>query len=317
MRGSQRSLRVLAAPLLVAVAILGYLVGHGHPRPAPAPAPPEAAGHTILTSSLLLTYPSGWAPAKRATVIPSLAITSPVLVAPGGDGAKAGLLTGQLIGGEASPLPAQFIARLLALPATSVVNLPETQAYRYSNLSIPGLARALTLYAIPNPGANPTALACYAASAASWYMRACEQIVASLRLQLAPQNYILTPDADYARKVSASLAAVDAQRAILRHKLHVLGPQPAAQPLAASLARTMAGASASLSALQAPPAASQAQAMLSGALGRARQAYTALAAAASAGSRSDYLSARGQVYAAEASIAVALHGFALLGYQQA
>jgi hypothetical protein len=307
-------LRVLATPLLVALAIAGYLLGHRHA--ASAPPAREPSTRTLLTSSLLLTYPSDWAPAGAGPAIPGLSISGPAAIAPRGGAATAGLLTGQLLGGEASPLPAWFIARLRGLPDAQVVNLAETQAYRYSQLKVAGFERALTIYAIPGPSGGPTVIACYAAAAASPQMRTCERIAAEAQLQFAPQNDILTPDPDYARQVSAAVAAVAAHRTRLRHALSMLGVQPASQRVAARLASTLDAGAASLSTLPAPPAASQAQTLLSQAFARTGGAYAALAAAAGAGSRSRYVAARARVYAAESSIATALQGLALLGYER-
>lgn len=306
--------RVLTTPLLVALAILGYVLGHGGHHASVSPAA-EVANRTLLTSSVLLSYPADWAPARSAPTIPGLALSGPARIAPHGDGAGAGLLTGQMLGGEASPLPGSLLARLRGLPAAGVVNLAETQAYRYSKLSVAGFDRALTLYAIPGPAGNPTAIACYASTAAASEMRTCEGIVASLQLQFAPQSYILTPDPEYARMLSRSVEAVEARRLALRGSPRGRGSQPMSPRVAAQLARTMSGAAASLSTMQAPPAVSQAQALLSRSLGQAGDAYDALAAAAGGRSRSAYAAARSRVYAAESAVTTALRGFALFGYR--
>ncbi|HEY7962322.1 MAG TPA: hypothetical protein VID29_10395 [Solirubrobacteraceae bacterium] len=311
----ENTLRVLAAAVLVALAILGYTIGHG--RPAAAPAAPQAPTRTILTSSLLLTYPADWTSLGSGPAIPGLSIAGAVTIAPAGAGASAGLLTGQLPGGEQDPLAPGFLARLHGLPQTSVVGLAETQAYRYAMLNLAGFERALTLYVIPNPGAAATVLACYAAATAARYMGACEQIVASLRLQFAPASYSLTPDAGYAHEVSAALAKTEAARTALRGKLRALGAQPAAQRPARTLAHALAAAAASLSAVQPPPAASQVQMMLAQALARTAGAYTTLAAAAGGAGAGGYAAATARVYGAEAEIEAALRAFSLLGYAPA
>ncbi len=310
MQTVNRSLLVFAGPVLVAVAIIGYVAGHGRGVYA-------ERTHTALSASVLLTYPSDWRPTAGAPKIPGLSIAHPFAVAPDGDVARAGLLTGELVGGEPSPLPARFVERMRELPDTEVMYLLDTQAYRYSRLSIPGFDGMLTLYAIPNPGGNPTAVACYASAALSAYMRTCEQIVDALSLRSQTQSYDLTPDPEYARQVSASLEVVDARRAALRREVSPRAEPAIIQRLAASLADGLANAVASLSALQPPPAAGQAHAALSGSLWQARNAYKALAVAASAASPSRYAAARAQVYEAEASVDAALKSFALLGYARA
>lgn len=266
-------------------------------------------------ASVLLEYPANWRPAAAAPEIPGLSITHGVALAPGGDVAHAGLVTGQLRGGEASPLSAPFVARLRALPTAGVVNLVATQAYRYSQLSVPGFDRMLTLYVIPNPGGKPTVLACYASAAFSAYMGTCEQIVATLRLEGQPPSYGLDPDPAYARHVGALIEGLDRTRLALREGMRRHATLATVQTLATRLAHGFASAAASLSSLEPTLAVAQARAMLYGSILRARDAYAALAAAAEEGSRSRYSAARAQVYEAEASINTALESFALLGYE--
>ena len=272
---------------------------------------------TISAAGVLLTYPPAWRPAVGAADIPGLAIAHPVVVSPGGDAVAAGLVVGLLAGGEPTPLPRRFVARLRALPDPEVVGLPETQVYRYSRLSVPGFERTLTLYTIPNLEGSPTVVVCYASSASAASMRTCEQIVATLKLEGETRSYILTPDPEYAHQVSTLLGQVKAQRAALGREIHSLIARSAAQGgLARRLAAGLATAVASLSALQPPFVVSQAHIKLLESLAHARDAYTALAAAANAASPSRFLAARARVFRAEAGIGAALQSFVLLGYRQ-
>jgi len=298
-----------AVLLLLVVAVLGYVAGHRRSTAAPVQqARPAFAGRVVVE------YPSGWQRVAAAPEVPGLTIGHPVAFAPDGNAAHAGLITGQLPGGEPAPLPAAFLARLGGLPQTAVVDFVETEAYRYSQLSIPGFGRMLTLYVIPSPGGDPAALACYASPAFAAYMRTCEQIVATLSLAGQQRSYELTPDAGYAGRVSALVGALDRRRLQLRRQMSRNATLAAVQSLAGRLADTFAAAAASLAALEAPAAVAQAQAALSASLLRAHGAYTALAAATQAGSLASYEVAQKQVYAAEASVDAALESFALLGY---
>jgi hypothetical protein len=310
MHAFDRSLPTVMAPILAVVAILGYMAGHDRSRAASG-----EKSRTIFTTSVLLDYPSDWQPAAAAPGIPDLSIAHPVVLAPDGDAAHAGLLTGQLPGGEPSPLPRRFLARMRRLPDTEVVDLPETQAYRYARLSIPGFDRMLSLYAIPNPGGNPTALVCYASAAFSAYMRTCEQIVATLTLVGQPPSYGLTPEPGYARRLSASIGVLDGQRVALRREMRPGAVPGTVQRLATRLAAGFANAAASLSLLEPSFATDQAQAALSRSILRTRDAYAALAAAATAESPSRSAAARRQVYEAETSVNAMLESFALLGYR--
>jgi hypothetical protein len=311
MPASTRNLRIVAIAVLITVAILGYRAGHSSSTAAPA----ERTRTALTSANILLTYPSDWLRVAGAPEIPGLSLSHTVVVSPHGDGAHAGLIVGQLVGGEASPLPSRFVAGLRGLPDTQVVDLAETQAYRYSRLSVPGFERMLTLYAIPNPGGNPTVLACYASATFSADARTCEQIVAALTLVGLPQSYALSPDPAYARGVRVSIGSLDVQRLALRREMRGRAAPSTVKRLATRAAQGFANAAASLSTLEPPSAAGQAHAMLIRSLGQARAAYTALAAAADAGDQSRYAATRTRVYKAEASISTALESFALLDYK--
>src|SRR5207302_1483483 len=106
-----------------------------------------------------------------------LALRHAIALAPGGDPSQAGLLAGVLPAGQGSPLPAQLLALLRQRPTTAVVSLAETQAYRYTGLSIAGFDRSLTAYVIPKPGGGSLALVCYAAPSLSSQVQACQRSV--------------------------------------------------------------------------------------------------------------------------------------------
>ena len=312
MYGAIRSLPAVVVPLFVAVAICGYLVGN---RGAPA-TPGVASGETTRIASgagVLLEYPSTWQPAAGAAAVPGLPIAHPLLLAPGGDSTHAGLISGQLPGGEPSPLPRPFLALMRGIPHTEVANLLNVQAYNYSHMSISGYDRILDIYVVPKQGDNPTALACYASNGFSTYMPQCEQIVAKLTL-VGQSAFDLSPDADYARRLAGLVGVLDRERLRLRRAMR-RGSTPApVGRMATALANQFATAAASLAALEPPLAAGPGQAALAGAILRARDTYRTLAAAAVAESVASYDTARGQVDAAEASVDAALESFALLGY---
>jgi hypothetical protein len=300
----------VTAAVLVTVAILGYVAGHDRSR-----AVSEGSQRTIFAAGVLLEYPPGWQAVHAAPAIPGLSLTHSVFLAPGGDGAHAGLLAGRLAKGEPSPLPRQFLARMRSLPSTEVVDLVDTQGYKYGPLRIAGFDPMLSLYTIPNPKGNPsTVIACYASSAFAAYMHACEQSVATLTLAEQSSSYDLVPEPDYARRLSAAVGVLERQRVALRRKMSAGASPRTVQELATRLATGFAGEAASLSLLEAPSVTGQAQAKLSGAILRARDAYEALAAAVSAEDPFRAASAQKQVDEAEASVEEGLERFALLGY---
>ncbi len=298
--------------LLAAAAIIGYLTGNSHSNGAS-----NGLMRTLSTASVLVEYPSGWQRTAPGPEIPGLSVVNAVALAPRGNGAQAGLIVGKLPEGEASPLPRSFVARIGQLPDTEVVNLLEIQAYKYPKLTIPGFERKLAIYSIPNPpNGDGTVLACYASAAFSSYMRACQQIVATVTLVGESQHYELTPEPTYARELNSSLEVLNGQRVALRREMGSRTALATAQRAAARLAEAFASAGASVSALEPPLAAHRAQTTLSDSISRAHEAYAALAAAAGEESTARFPAARTQVYEAEASVNNALEGFALLGYQQ-
>jgi hypothetical protein len=296
-------------PLLLFVALLGYLAGHGRSH---GPVPERL--HSASVANVVLDYPSGWREVSGAPGIPGLAIANPIVLGPGGRSTHAGLLVGSLPRGELSPLPAQFVASLPRLPETDVVNLLEVQAYRYAQLSVPGFNRTLTMFVIPNPGGDATVLACYAAASHADDMRACEQTVATVTLIGQSQTYELAPEPSYARKISASISSLDGLRLALRRELPPQATAATVQTVAARLAGGFANAAASLSLIEPSLGAGQAQIELSGAVQRAHDAYIALASAAGQEDVSAYAAARRQAGEAESGVNLALENFVLLGY---
>jgi hypothetical protein len=297
------------AAVLVTVAILGYVAGHDRSRTAPV----ETRRSTIAAAGVLLAYPSGWRPARAAAAIPGLSLANSVSLAPDGDGADAGLLVGQLPQSEPSLLPRAFVARMRSLPDTEIVDLVDTQSYKYPSLSIKGFDRMLNLYTIPNSKGNPTVLACYAPASLSADMRACEQIVATLTLAEQSSSYDLVPEPEYARRLSASIDALEGQRVAARRKMSAGASPRKVQQLATRLAAGFSGEAVSLSLLEPPSVTGQVQAKLSQAILQARNAYESLAAGAQSPARA--ATAQKQVDEAEASVDAVLESFALLGYR--
>jgi hypothetical protein len=297
-------------PALVVVAIVGYLLGV-HRSSAPSiPVVPQAQ-RVASGASVLLEYPASWQPAASPPTLPGLTLSNPLLLAPGGKAAQAGLLSGQLAAGAPSPLPVSFLALLHVVPHVEVVNLAHLQAYRFGGLS--GYGQTLDLYVIPTVAGSPTALVCYAPSKSSSYLDPCEQIVASATL-VAQTTYNLSPSAAYASQLAGVITALEKERLTLRREIHASTALSAAGAFASTLADRLESAVTSLTAIEAPQAASVAQTALLAALREAHAAYAALATAGSSDDAVSYSTAEAQVNAAEASVDSALRNYALLGY---
>jgi hypothetical protein len=244
-------------------------------------------------------------------------VANVVVLAPNGNAERAGLMFGGLPSGEPAPLPRGFVATLHRPPTPQIVNLVETQAYKYSRLSIPGYGREVTLFVIPNPGARPKLFACYAPPGSLAEMRECEASVATVTTVGEPQAYDLTPDPSYAHAISATVSKLDAQRAALKRELSPDVTAAAARRLATALAEGFATAAGALDRLHPPAVAAPVHTILTYATRRAHDAYLALAAAVNERDVTRFEAAQKDVSRAEADVDSALASFVLLGYGKA
>jgi hypothetical protein len=304
-------LPVEVVPVLIAVAILGYVAGHSSGKSGS----PE--NQAQKGADVALGYPAGWRMAKIAPGIPQLSVANVIVVAPKGDAEKVGLMFGGLPSGEPAPLPKRFVATLRRLPAPQIVNLVETQAYKYSQLSVPGYDRRLTLFVIPNPGKRPMLFACYASASSVAEMRKCEASVATVTAVGEPQAYELTPEPKYASAISATVSTLDGLRAALKRELSPDVTVSTAQRLATELAEGFSTATGALDRLHPSVVAEPVHAALTDATRRAHDGYVALATAIGERDVTHYEAAQKAVARAEADVDSALGSFVLLGYSAA
>lgn len=294
--------------MLIAVAILGYVAGHSSGKSGS----PE--NQAQKGADVALGYPAGWRMAKIAPGIPQLSVADVIVIAPNGNAEKAGLMFGGLPSRELAPLPRRFVDTLSSLPAPQIVNLVETQAYKYSQLSVPGYDRRLTLFVIPNPGKHPMLFACYASPGSLAEMAECEQSVATVTAVGEPQAYELTPEPKYASAISATVSTLDGLRATLKRELTPDVSVATAQRLATELAEGFATATGALDRLHPSVVAEPVHAALTDASRRAHDGYVALATAIRDRDVKRYAVAQTAVAEAEADLDEALGSFVLLGY---
>jgi hypothetical protein len=297
-------------PVLLALAILGYVAGHSSGSSS-------SERQKENGTDVALGYPPGWRMAETAPGIPQLSIANVIVIAPKGEAKQAGLMLGGLPPGEKAPLPARFVAVLARTPAPEIVNLMQTQAYKYTRVAVPGYPRTLTLFVIPNPGGRPMVFACYASPGHAAQMRACEQSVASVTTVGEPQAYQLSPEPRYAKAISAAISGLDRVRGSAAREVSASVSAPAARRVAAQLAGGFATAAKALESLQPSAAAEPAHAALTGAVRRSRAGYDALAAAIAERDVARYEAAQAQVARAEADVNADLRSFVLLGYGSA
>jgi hypothetical protein len=303
----------VALPLLVALAVIGYLAGSHRPQSSSLQGQ-TGAGEVSSTPDLTIEHPRGWVRSGDGPLIPGLSAAGQLRLTPrGAEPGAVGLLSGTLDRGDTSLLPAALRGRLSRIPQTEVVNLDAMQAFRFRGLTLAGLNSSLDLYVLPTSGSGATALACYAPTPASGQLRECEQIVATLTL-VGQAAEDLTPDPTYRQGLAGVLAGLRARRA---RGAETLAGNPARTAFAAvveaAAARYGAGAKA-LAALEPPPVAAAAQSALTEAIHHAGLADRGLAEAVDSNSAAGYSRARVRLLDAEGALQASLGSFALLGY---
>ncbi|HTZ88424.1 MAG TPA: hypothetical protein VMB05_17295 [Solirubrobacteraceae bacterium] len=294
--------------MLIAVAILGYVVGHASVGKGPSERQPAK------NTNAALGYPTGWRVARTAPGVPALTIANLTVIAPHGNANRVGLMSGSLAAGELAPLPARFVAVLAKLPAPEIVNLVETQAYKYAGLDVPGYGKQLTIFVVPNPDGAPMVLACYAPLGARAQMRTCEESAASVAVVGEPQAYDLAPEPAYADAISTVISKLDRQRASLKRELRPNVTAQDAQQLATQLAEGFAVATRALNRIQPSAVAEPVQAALTDAVERSRTGYLELGRAIGERDPTSYQAAQKRIARAEDRVDAALKSFVLLGY---
>jgi hypothetical protein len=315
MRDSNRNVVGRMIPVLLAVALVGYLLGVS--RSAPRAASTLVVRTATAFAPFVLEYPStpGWSVAPVAPKLPGLAIDKSLVLAPVGRAHEAGMIVGEVPAESSLPLPTPLLARLREVPKAEVVSLLDTQAYRYGRLIPSGTGYELTLYTVPRVAGSIAVIVCYALSSAdSAYLNACEQLVGNLAVHIEGESEIQPPEVGYARQIGEVVTRVDRLRLVLRSAMSRQAAPARQTDAATRLAKGFGEASRSLAMIQAPPAAEWAQAAVSRGLAEAQGAYLALAAAARTHSPSSYEQARARISTAETSIVAALRRYALLGY---
>ncbi len=301
----------LAAAVLAAV--VGFLLGGGSGGSS------ETFSDSASSGYLELSFPSGWQRLVSAPTIPGLAFSQPLALAPSSS-ATASASGQRLIAGEVSAsgpalLPAGFTAALAgALPHPEPVQLGTLQAYRYTGLSVHGLAGSLTLYVVPTAGGVAT-VACLSSSSSSSSssLAQCGQIAATLKLN-GTTAFGLAPSAQYAAALRRTFGALRAANATSTARLRAASSASAQAAAAAQLATAYGSASSALARLTVSPAVRAVNASLAAALAATGRDYAALAAAARAGDEAAYTQAQRTLGADRVRAAGALAVLGQAGY---
>jgi len=305
------ALAALAAAVVAAA--VGFLLGGGSGGSG------EAFSNTASAGYLELSFPAGWQHLASAPAIPGLAFSQPLALAPvaaGAGGAGSGgerLVAGEVSASGPSLLPAAFTSALSgAPPHPEAVRLGALEAYRYSGLSVQGLAGALTLYAVPTAGGVATVV-CLGPGAAAASAQ-CSQIAATLKLN-GVSAFGLAPSTRYAAALARVFATLNGAASAGAVSLRAATSASAQAAAASRLATAFSSASSAVGRLAASPAVQSLNASVASSLAALAHGYSALAAAARAGEEGAYAAATHAIAADRARAASALAALRQAGYE--
>jgi Protein kinase domain len=295
---------VFAGGLLVALAVVGFLIGRGGSSEGDG-----ESSQPVAAGALTIDSPSGWQPAGAAFEVPGLRLGDGVTLAPDGEAGDGVLAAGTTDARNAALLPASFLERLgKAPPRDDPVELGELEAYRYADLEARGLRRPLTVYVAPtSEGVATVACAGSSGGREGGSLSECEGAAATLSLT-SGTAFPLGGGERYFKQLDATIDTLNATRrkqtAALRQTSTANGQAGAADRLASAYRRAARAVADS----EVSPELARANARLAAALSGAREAYAKLAGAARRDDRAAYRAASGQVSQAEARVRAALRG---------
>jgi hypothetical protein len=289
------------ALLVVALAVLGFLVGHSGSGDEPS-----ADAQRVAAGPLVVSPPSAWRLANTAFAIPGLRLEDGTALAPGGNPAKGVFAVGTTNAKGATLLSPVLLKRLeRAPPRDDPVSLGDVDAYRYADLQVRGFDRRLTMYVVPTTEGVAT-LACAAPeTTAAAFMPDCESAATTLELA-SGDAYPLGADPAYSDKLNATIKKLNSARArhtrTLRNAKAAGGQANAAQ----SLAGAYSAAARTLVATDVNPELAAKNARVVRALREVAAAYQQLAATARNLNEGGYRAATKRVRSAEGDLRRAL-----------
>ncbi len=299
-RGS-RGFLVGVAVAALAAAIAGALLGGARGSSA------SSFSNSASVGVIELSYPSSWRRIPVPAALPGLALSQALALGTRSGGAAETVRAG-LVSTSSPGLLAPSLAAGAHRPRTAV-KLGAAQAYRYTDVTVPGLVPMLTIFAVPTT-AGVVTIACPQLGQIG---SECEQIAGTLRLNSA-QLFPITPSRAYADGVSRALRTLQREVAAgdgdLAHARTAAAQAGAADRLAGaySAAGTAVGQAA------ASPAIRSMNERLARALAAAASGYADLARAARAEDGSGYARAVSSVRAAVAGVSAALVSLGGAGY---
>jgi len=310
---------VFGAIALLALGAAGYAAGKGGEQTA---SPPAQLAQQASRSGVELRSPAGWTQRPRATTIPGLDFTPPLVLSPGGRD-DAGIVAGVVKDATGSDLLPSALRRRLPASAAAPrpVLLGTIQALRYRRISVDGFAGALTLFAVPTADGS-VIVACHDARGSAALLALCERSAATLRLDGLPamrldgqRSLPVGPSRSYGRRVASAIR--DLERALTRdgRRLREARRARAQARSADAIASTFSRVAGRLDPGTVSSRDAEGHAELVAAIRAGASAYGRLASAGRAGDRAGYRRAGAAVRAADARLRQALGALETLGYK--
>jgi hypothetical protein len=256
---------------VIALAVVGYLVGSSGSSGKQAPANNSSAS----AGSLTITFPDTWQRVPSAPPIPGLTFKDPISVAPKGGPAVGALTAGMASAADPTLLPVSFKKQL------------------------PG----------PAPKGEPVQLgsvACSASAAQSaTFLPECERAASTLTLSGTKATDLGIP-ASYVKAVNGAVQGMQAKRTAALKKLKAAGTPGAQAAAARQAAAAYAGAAKALAGQQVPPQVAAINSALLAALRQGAAGYTQVAAGSASNNSGRYKGGVNQVKAADKALQQAL-----------
>jgi serine/threonine protein kinase len=302
------ALVAVATVVALAAAAAGLLLGRSSDAA-------DASATTVAGPTVALDLPAGWRAGTPRIEIPGLWIRRPV-GAVAGEGARSGLIAGEIAAEEPSMLPLTFRRTLRRIPAPERLRLGELEAYRYAGLRPKGMAGLLDLYLVPTTRGVATVACVAAPTDGAGVLGRCAQAAAGLRVHGA-RPFPVPPRGAFAVAVKGAMDTLIRKRDLLRDRLRYATTRDTQITATADLSGTYKTAARELARIRLSPPERSVMGRLIAGMYRARGGYVAMTRGAVIGDRLVFK--RGSIEArfGEADVNRALDQFVRLGFRPA
>jgi hypothetical protein len=286
---------------VVALGVVGYLVGSSGSKDSGTPANNTSASAGPIT----ITFPDTWQKGS-APPIPGLGFKDPIKLAPKGGPAVGALTAGMTSAADPSLLPVTFKKSLPdSNPKGEPVKLGDFQALRYTGLKPSNYPQELTVYAVPTDSGVATVACSAAAAEAASFLPDCERAASTLTLSGAEAVDLGIPPS-YAKALNGAIAKLDSQRSAALKKAKSAKSNSAQASALRQAAAAYSTAAKTLASQKGGPQVDAANTAIISALRAGAAGYTAMASGAASDNSGRYSAGSKAVKKADAALAKGL-----------